>query len=193
VRRPLQLVVLALLAGCSGGDDAATFDAADGPGMVLQDADVGDAYALFDRGRQGRNDVILADIDPQRNGRVGGWKSRYRRLDTGRDPGTVVIESKVDVFDDSDGARRDFAAIREAIGRSYRVQDSRLRPLELGEETITATVDQGAGEFATRFYVVAWRDANAHAWVLVNGLEPLEFADAERLARAQAKRIDSRG
>lgn len=176
-------------AGCVVGDDSGPFEAADGSRMVLQEADVGDAYGVFDRGRQGRADVFGGNLDPARNGRIGGWKARYRRLNRGRDPGAVVIESKVDVFSDTGGARRDFEAVREAVERSYLVEDQRLSPLELGDETIGATAGQGSGTFASRFYVVAWRDGNVHAWVLVNGLEPLEFAEAERLARAQAARM----
>ena len=188
----LLLLVVVVAAGCAGRGGGARFDAADGPRLVLQDADVGDTYGLFDRGRQGRADVFGHDtVDPARHGRIGGWKSRYRRLNGSRAPGVVVIESKVDVFSDTDGAKQDFKEVRDAVKRDYLVDDRHLRPLELGDETITATAGQGSGEFATRFYVVAWRDGNAHAWVLVNGLEPLAFSDVARLARAQAARLNA--
>jgi hypothetical protein len=190
VRRLAAVLAVLLCAGC-GGTAQKAFDAAEGPRIVLQDGDVGERFAVFDRGRQGRADAYPRDgFDPTANGRIGGWKARYRRLGGGRAPGAVVIESKVDLFGDADGAKRDFAAVRATVERAYDTDDRRLRALDLGDEAVTGTVAQGSGRFASRFYVVAWRDANATVWLLVNGLEPLRFAEAERLATAQAARLD---
>lgn len=161
---------------------------------MLQAADLPDEFTLFDEGRIGRADVAPGPReDRSRFGRQSGWKARFRRAGTARTEGPLVIESRVDVFESSDGAEQDFDAyevevadlLREASG-AERVTDP-----DLGDEALAvATLQQAVT--TVRFYNVIWRENNVTASVIVEGFEGnISLQDALELARKQQKRIES--
>jgi hypothetical protein len=190
VRRLLILLLLALAAvsGCMGDGDSAAIDKADLKQLVLQPGDLPRAFIRFDEGRQTRTDQpggTLADVE--RFGRQDGWKARYRRPGSPATKGPLVVESKVDVFDDSGGANKELEAERDAIVEGLHVTDPAPK---LGDESFLATGTQGSGQFKVRFYLVAWRHANAMASVLANGFEPkLTREQVVALARKQQSRL----
>jgi hypothetical protein len=188
--RRLVAFVLIALAGCSVGGDDRTIAVRALPKLVLQPADLPRAFLRFDQGRQ-----ILVDSpggrrkDPARFGRQDGWKARYRRAASQQTAGPVVIESRADVFESSDGAKEDLDAARADL------DDSELdwRPIDepgLGDESFAAThVEAGLGK-GVRYYQVYWRDANVTASLSLNGFEGrFPLSDALALARKQEKRI----
>jgi hypothetical protein len=170
------------------GDDSAAIDKAELKGLVLQPSDLPEAFIRFDEGRQTRIDQpggTLAEVD--RFGRQDGWKARYRRPGSPATKGPLVVESKVDVFGDSDGAEKELAAEREDIIEGLRVEGDAPG---LGDESFVATGTQGSGRFAVRSYLVGWRHENAAATVLANGFEgKFTRARAVELARKQQARL----
>ncbi len=187
------LAVLALLlvvgSGCMGGDEAA-IERSELKAIVLQPEDLAKAFFRFDEGRQASADQPPgARSDPTRFGREEGWKARYRRAGSPSTKGALVVESRADVFEDSDGARDELEAHRSGLTEGLRVTGEQA---ELGDESFVATGKQGAGRFAVRFYLVGWRDENATASVLANGFEgKLTLPDALELARKQQVRIEA--
>jgi hypothetical protein len=96
-----------------------------------------------------------------------------------------VIESRADLFEDSDGAKSDFEAARQALetsGRQFEAPD-------LGDESYAVTAgDETAG--SVRFFTIVWRDANVLATLSVNGFHGrVEPEDVAELARKQQARI----
>ena len=182
--RVLLLALAAvLLAGC-GGAKHNLIEQAEAPKLVLSASALPPAFTQFDRGKQ-----VLADrppgprFDPARFGRLGGWKSRFKRAGTRATRGPLVVESRLDLFETADGAKRDFAA--------YAKQFAPLRGTQaagLGDEARTFTFTTGSGSFEVRYVTVAWVDRNATASVSANGFEGrLRTADVLRLARVQAR------
>ena len=122
-------------------------------------------------------------FDTTRFGRVGGWKSRFRRAGTRSTRGPLVVESRLDLFESTDGAKKDFAAYLqqfppfaepEPAASATRRARSRSRP--------------AAGVYKVRYVTVVWADRNATASVSANGFDgKLQTADVLRLARAQAR------
>jgi len=191
VRRLLLLVLLAVVAGCSLGDDAGPLRADALPGLVLLPSDLPPDYVRFDQGDQGKADSSPREIvDPVRFGRLGGWKARYRLPSGSKAAGPAVIDSRADVFEAEDGAAEDLEQLREGLKTGFGGGVETLRSPELGDDSVAATLEQGSGRFATRFYFFAWRHANATAFLTVNGQgSALKAADARRLAGIQAARI----
>jgi hypothetical protein len=172
-------------AGCASGSakhGAITATAA--PKLVLQPAELGPAFTQFDGGKQ-----VMADrppgprFDTTRFGRVGGWKSRFKRAGDAATRGPLVVESRVDLFASDDGAKKDYGAYllqyHDASGKALG---------GLGDEAHSITFTTGSGQFEVRYYTVAWRERNATASVSINGFK-LKLADALRLARAQELRM----
>jgi hypothetical protein len=172
------------------GGNESTISASTLSKLVLQPADLPPVFLRFDEGRQ-----ILVDspggrrADPARFGREEGWKARYRRTGSQEIAGPIVVESRADVFESSDGAKDDLDAARADLG------DSELdwQPIDepgLGDESFAAThVEPGLGK-GVRYYQVYWRDANVTASVSTNGFEGrFPLADALELARKQEQRI----
>lgn len=186
MRRALS--ALALLALVVGGcaRDGAGFAPDELPGLVLQPADVPRGFFRFDEGRLAAADMPPGDrADAGRFGREGGWKARYRRNASSATRGPLVIESRVDVFEDADGARRDF----DALEAELRATAQLLAAPQLGEEAAAARVEQASLEPVETF-VVAWRESNAVAALTVNGFAAgLDVADAVALARRQQERL----
>jgi hypothetical protein len=85
-----------------------------------------------------------------------------------------VVEAKLDVFDDEEGAERDLDAYRDELEATVREIGEAGRSLpapELGEEAVLVTATQGRRPRAVRFYAVAWRQANTTSSLVVNGFE----------------------
>jgi hypothetical protein len=179
------LAALALLiAGCSlGGDGGASIERAELEALVLQPEDLSAAFSQFDQGRQGIADRPVGErSDPTRFGRIDGWKSRFRRAGSVRTRGPLLIASLADLFESTDGARDELAAIDEDGF------DAIDEP-QLGDEARAwESLQDGGG--GVRYYLIAWREENATASLLVSGFEGrLTFDDALGLARKQAARM----
>lgn len=185
----LALALALALAGCAGGDgDGLTRE--QGPGLVLERADLPAVFEQFDGGKQGRVDQVFPRDDPARFDRVDGWKARFRRSGSQRTRGPLVVESLADLFRDSDGAEDDLAAYRDSLERGGGGVGAGARVLEdpeVGDESLAiATVQTGPPP--VRFFTVAWRHDNATASVTVNGFQ-VTLADAVSLARKQERRM----
>ena len=176
------LAAVTMLTGCSlTGGDGAPVASNELEGLVLQPGDVPPAFVRFDEGRQG-----MAERPPGGE----GWKARYRRRGTSETEGPLVVSSLVSRFESEPDAKEQLSAQRESLTAGL----LRWRPVKaprFGDEALAMTVDQGSGRLRVRYVVVAWREANATASVEVNGFaEKLEVADAVKLARTQAQRIE---
>jgi hypothetical protein len=174
-------------AGCmSDDDDEAEIERRQLAQLVLQPRDLPDVWTQFDAGRQLRADAPPGErSNPSRFGRIEGWKARYRRPGSQTTRGPLVIESRADLFEDSDGARSDFEAAMQALETSGRPFDLP----DLGDESYGATAgDDTAG--SVRFFTVVWRQRNVLATLSVNGFHGrLQAADVVELARKQQARI----
>jgi hypothetical protein len=187
------LVCLSLLVACGGGDREAV-ERHELEHVVLQPADVPTVFERFDEGRLLRTDQPDAGerADPARFGRQEGWKARYKRSGTQATRGPLVIESRVDLFDDEGGAEQELAAHREELERgvSRETAAESLETRPLGDEAVALTFLQPGAMRDVRFYMVVWRDANVTAGVLVNGYEgKLTLDQTLDLARKQQLRI----
>jgi hypothetical protein len=197
LRRPvcalLTLVALAC-SGCMGEDDnEAEIARADLGRLVLQPEDLPRVFTQFDFGELGRTDIRSGPReDPRRFGRETGWKARYSRSGSAETAGPLVVESKIDLFADEEGADRDLEAYRaelEATVKQVGGEGTVLSP-ELGDAAVGITLRQGSQARSIRLYALAWRQANATSFLSVNGFEAkLSLDDAVRLARKQERRI----
>ncbi len=186
--RALVLTATAVvLAGC-GSKQASTLSASVGQKLTLPPSAVGAPFVEFDRGKQGfayRGPGLRGD--PRRFHRIGGWVARYRRSGTRTTMGPLVIDSNAELFADAAGAKRDLEALRAEIGQLYPKPVSVPR---LGDESFARTLKTGSGNFAVRYYIVAWRDRNVAAILSVNGFDGrVALHDALRLAQTQERRI----
>jgi hypothetical protein len=189
--RPRHALVLllgvAVLAGCGSSGPKAS--KSKGPKLVLQPTDVPKGFQQFDAGAQtGADNSDRFRRDPSRNGREGGWKSRYRRGGTPKTVGPLVIESRADLFKSSGGAKADLTDYERVLDSEHakRIDTS----AKVGQATIAATIPGPAGVLRTVGYAVAWRDGNVSGSVTVNGFaQRVSLADALALARKQETRI----
>jgi hypothetical protein len=191
MRTLIGFALIMATAGCSlTGGDGRSVDARELENLVLQPTDVPRVFVRFDEGRQARSDLPGGRrADSSRFGREHGWKARYRRGGTPRTPGPLVIESRADLFDAKDGAEDELEATRLDVIEGQ-VPWQEIDAPDLGDEAIAATFLQGSGAAAVRSYLIAWRDENVAASVLVNGFDRrLVVADAVQLAEKQASRI----
>lgn len=181
----LALTVV-LLAGCSLGGDGedATIAQAELKGLVLQPDDLPSTFIQFDEGRQGIADRPTGErSDPARFGRLDGWKSRYRRPGSSETGGPLVIESRADVFESAGGASDELDAFEQPGF------DAAEEP-DVGDEARAWENVQSAAPGSVSYYVIAWREDNATASLLVSGFAgKLSFDDAFELARKQAARL----
>jgi hypothetical protein len=184
--RRLAVVLLALaVAGC--GSSSATISAKKLPSLVLSAKDVGSAYSEFANGKQSRIDLHAGPRqDPQRFGRRGGWIARYRRAGgTLETRGPLVVESRADLFPSSGAAKKDLDAyVKEYAMLTSSVGGARLDDPSVGDGAVAFRYGSGGDNF----FVVAWRDANATASVVVEGAK-VSLRDAVSLARKQEARI----
>jgi len=169
-----------------GDDDGGRYGTGDLERMVLLTEDLeGRAWTRFDWGKQASTDQPSGQrSDPARFGRRDGWKARYRRPGSRQTVGPLVVESRADVFEDSEGATSDF----DAYGNELQDAGSMLEELtDLGDRGFVATLVQDD----VRFYLVQWRDDNAVAAVNVNGFDgKLTREHALELARKQQARMN---
>ena len=188
--RPLALLLVVAAAGCSFGGDDGPIRASELSQLVLQPEDLPKAFLRFDEGRQvGVDSPGGRRADPERYGRIDGWKARYRRAGSQETPGPLVIESRADVFDSSGGAKDDLDAARADLRES----ELGWQPIDepgLGDESFAVTLVQSVTGGDVRYYQVLWRDGNATASLNVNGFDPgLALGDTLELARKQERRM----
>ena len=101
-----------------------------------------------------------------------------------------MIESRVDLFKSADGARKELEAYRRDLPEGLRFRGR--APLGLGEGGFTASGHQGTGQFAVRFYLLAWREGDITGSLLLNGFEgKFKLEQAVALARKQQLRIET--
>jgi len=191
-RRLAALAALTGLLAVGCGADQKVVKA-DLPRLVLQPRDLPTGFVQFDAGKQVQADATGRErADAQRFGRLGGWKTRYRRRGSERTPGPLIVESRADVFEGK-GAERDLDAYRsdlQALAGPDGAQS--VESPSLGDETFALTRAQGTGLLRIRLYTVVWRRANVSASLTATGFDRrFRFAQAVALARAQARRIDS--
>ena len=176
-----------LLSGCSGSE--ATVATSRLPQLVLQPKDVGEGYKQFDEGRLAFSDQPTGDrADPARFGRVDGWKARYQGEPGSGPAAGELVESRADLFTDSEGAHKELAALRQELTGEQGGGGTLVPQKGLGNEAFVLTRPPLPGGQAT-FVTVAWRSANVTATVLLAGTRTNADKEAVRLARAQQERI----
>jgi hypothetical protein len=194
VRRGRALAALVVVvAGCAGGGGDGDEQAVPATRMrlvVLQPADLSKAFVRFDEGP-----VRLADTppgprgDPERFGREGGWKARYRRPGSPGTEGPLVVESRIDLFDGEEGAKSEFDAYRDELEREAGGSGRWLDVPRIGDDALAATSGSGLAN-SVRVFRLVWRDGNATASIAANGFEGrLRLADVLKLGRKQQRRI----
>ncbi len=192
--------VALVAAGCAGfggdddGDDERRVTKQELKNLVLQPSDLS-GYAQFDFGA-----LTLADVqpgprvDPQRFGRTGGWKARYRQTATAA-AGPLIVESFVDLFGSDDGARRDLEAYRAQFEQAAREAGTTARllsPPNVADGAQALVLTQAGSTPPIRFFTVAWRNGELTAAISVNGAEgDVGLDDAVALALKQDRRISA--
>ena len=88
-----------------GGEEAeAEVKKADLRRLVLQPGALQRVFRQFDFGELGSADIRPGPReDPRRFGREAGWKARYSRSGSADTSGLLVVEAKLDVFEDEEG------------------------------------------------------------------------------------------
>lgn len=191
IRPTRRLILSGLVAavGCTGNAELVPESAL--PRLVLRPADLPPGFVRFDWGPMSQRDLEPGPReDPNRFGRQGGWKARYRRSEPQSRTGSMVVESRVDVFESVEGAEQDLAAYRSQFQQVVAGGSARL-PAEppIGDGAAALTFVQ-AGVRPVRYITVAWRQSNVTAAVLVSGFDgELALADALALARKQHARL----
>jgi len=178
-------VVLSALLALSGcGSSAKTIPSKKLSQLVLQRANLPPGFAAFYVGPQLSADQTGARSDPKRFGRTGGWIGRYHRGGSPKTKGPLVVASRVDLFKDAGGAKRDFelypAQLEQAGAKQIAVG-------KLGDQAVGALV-VGTGVVTVRNYAIAWRERNATAQLELNGFK-LTLPEALVLARKQEARL----
>jgi hypothetical protein len=184
-------VTLVLLPAAGCGSSGPKVDASAQTRLVLQRADLPKPFTPFYVGPQLMADQTPARADPKRFGRKGGWIARYRRAGSRRTPGPLIVVSRVDVFGDASGAKKDLDRYRSDFAAPFA---KRVHAPRLGAEAIAIVSGQGSGATAVRTYAIAWREGNATAELEANGFaRRFSLSDASKLARKQDARLRSRG
>ncbi len=182
--------VLVALTACAGGGERSV-EPGDLRKIVLQPTDLPADFVRFDEGEQLRADMGGGERSvPDRFGREGGWKARYKRSGTAATRGPLLVESRADLFAKTDGAEEDLDAYRRELsgtvagsGLSRKVVDAPT----IGDGAFAVEL-RTSGTPTVRFFTIAWRSGNVTASVSVNGFE-LSLRDALALARKQQRRI----
>jgi hypothetical protein len=185
--RAAVVTAAAALAGCGGGGGGVQADQASA--LVLHQADLRGPFSSFYVGPVVRLDTQgTPRADPQRWGRTSGWIARFRRAGNATTRGPLVVESRVDVFGDDNGAAKDLAAYRRTFQETGGTAKL-VRAPAVGYDTVAMTTVQ-SGLNRIRFYTIAWRDRNATASVALNGFDGrVTLAAAAALARRQERRL----
>jgi hypothetical protein len=187
--RRLMLSGLLAVAGCTGGAELVPESAL--PRLVLRQADLPPGFVRFDWGPMSQRDHEPGPRqDPNRFGRQGGWKARYRRTEAQGRTGPMVVESRADVFDSEDGAEQDLAAYRTQFQQAVSAGSARLlAEPAIGDGAVAVTFVQ-AGVRTVRYITVAWRQGNVTTSILVSGFDAeLAIADVLALAQKQQTRL----
>jgi hypothetical protein len=187
--RRVVLPVLVALAGCTGNAELIPERAL--PQLVLRQADLPPGFVRFDWGPMSQRDLEPGPReDPNRFGRQGGWKARYRRTEPQGGAGPLVVESRADVFGSEEGAEQDLAAYRTQFQQAPPGGSAGRLPITpIGDEAVAVTFVQ-SGVRPVRYITVAWRLDNVTASILVSGFDgELAVADALALARKQHARL----
>jgi hypothetical protein len=189
---------LLVIAGCSfdGGNEEATFEVGQLESLVLQPRDLPRAFVRFDEGRQLSADQPPGRADLGRFGRKEGWKARYRRPGSRQTRGPLVIESRADLFESSEGAKDELEAAEDELSSGEGAQIASLTSVDaprLGDDSFALSGAQQGFGGGVRFFLIAWREDNLTAAILANGFEGrFILSDAVRLARRQQARIAQR-
>jgi hypothetical protein len=183
--RPRIAVVAAavfVLAGC--GSSGKTIPKDELSKLVLQRADLPAGFAAFYQGPELSADQTGSRSDPNRFGRTGGWIARYNRGGSPKTSGPLVVASRVDLFKDAGGAKRELALYPALL------QQAGAKKVDLGslgEQAVGVTMLR-TGAVNVRSYAIAWREHNATAELELNGFK-LTLPAALALARKQEKRL----
>jgi len=183
-------VLLSALAGC-GSHIAPRLSDSLGERLVLQPADM-PGFQQFDSGRQRRSDAYSGPRkDPARFGRQDGWKARYRRGGGPTTRGPLVVDSRVDVFGDMQGAKRDLAAYEADYEQQAKTVGARSVAVpRIGDDTRAWLIKQGAVRNGVETFAVAWRDGRTTASITANGFtRGLRLTDIVALARKQQNHL----
>jgi hypothetical protein len=184
-RKALALGVLAAaLAGCGSGSSGPTIPKSKLSTLVLQRSDLPRGFAAFYFGPQLSADQTGARSDPGRFGRLGGWIGRYNRGGSPKTPGPLVAASRVDLFNDAGGAKKDFALYP---GQLEQPGAKKIDVGKLGDEAVGVEMVR-TGAVSVRSYAIAWRQDNATAELELNGFR-LTRAEALALVRDQSARL----
>jgi hypothetical protein len=187
--RPVKLAAAALgvaaLGGC--GSSGPTISADRMSKLVVQPGDLGPAFSPFYDGKQLSADQTGARHDPARFGRRGGWIVRYRRAGSPRTKGPLIVASRVDLFGDAGGAKKDFSLYATDLRH---IAGTKVAAPTVGSESAVYTNLQGSARIGVRSYTIAWREHNATAELQLDGFERgFVLAQALALARKQDLRL----
>lgn len=167
-------------AGCAlGGGDSPSVDRDSLETTVLHREDVPGSFASFDEGP-----LQMAD----RPRGADGWKARYRRAGSASTRGPLVIESRVDRFDDSGAAEESL----RTIGRELRTGGwTSVDPPAIGDDA-HAFRQREEAVTPVEYVMVVWRHANAIASVTASGFAgKVTLDEVVELARAQQRRLEA--
>ena len=178
----VAVLVTPLLAGC--GSSAPRIPTKNISGLVLQRTDLPRGFSAFYSGPQLSADQTGPRGDPHRFGRAGGWIARYNRGGSPKTQGPLVVASRVDLFKDAGGAKRDFelypAQLKQAGAKVIDVGN-------LGDQAVGVLMLR-TGAVTIRSYAIAWREKNATAELELNGFK-LTIAEVLALARKQEAQL----
>lgn len=185
--RRLALLLLPLALAACMGDEEPTIVEDDLPTLVLQQEDLrGDWIQFTFNAPTPADSPTGARADPTRFGRTAGWLARYRRPPEAAQSGAFVVESRVELFESTDGAGEELEAARSELAETGQA----LETPELGDEAAAGTVEQQVLTGDVRFYTFVWRQRNVAATLVVQAFEEgFAFEDAVALARRQERRI----
>lgn len=185
----LSLVVAVAATACSGDGEERRIARGDLQNLVLQPKDLPRVFARFDFRELAPSDFHQGPReDPAAFGRTGGWVARYRRSGSQATRGPLIVESRVDLFEDEDGAEEDLDAYEAEFEQASAA--TVLEPPEVGTRAVAMTLEQGSGRFAVRFFTIAWQQSNLTASISVNGFaQKIVLRDTVQLARRQERRI----
>lgn len=154
-------------------------------------AQLGPAFEPFDVGPTQILDVLPAPQSaPDRFGRIGGWKARYRQ---GPDvtTGILVIDSRIDLFPDAGAAASDLAAYAARYSTQAGPARATISTPSLGQGATMSTtvlVDQTHVRTAT----IAWRQGSFTGQVVASALGDVDpAAAAQMLAAAIDQRMSA--
>jgi hypothetical protein len=174
---------VAALAGC-GSSGGPAIPKSKMSKLVLQPSDLPRGFSAFYFGKQLTTDQTGARADPRRFGREGGWIGRYNRGGSPKTNGPLVVVSRVDVFGNAGGAKKDFALYPHQLEQAgaNKIDVGRLGDGAFG----VAAIQTGA--VTVRSYAIAWRQDNATAELEANGFR-LTTPQVLALARKQETRL----